>query len=225
MPISVAIAEPHDVTRWGVRSAVERFGGSVVATAETGLDALSMVETHKPTVLTLCLGLPHVSGLDILKHLQKRTVAVEVVVLTTQVEERYVRASFERGASAYVRKQDSLAELDQALQAAVEGEYYLSNALPEDWMSAAGTGVSESEVQYRTLTMRQREVMQLTAEGYTSEEVGDKLGLSPRTIERHRQCIREKLGLRNVTEMTRYAVHMGLYSTPGSDWLNQTEAE
>jgi DNA-binding NarL/FixJ family response regulator len=212
MSYTVAIADPHDVTRWGVRSIVERFGGSVVDTAETGLDALSVVEEYKPTVLTLCLEFPRVSGFDILRHLQRRTVAVGVVVLTVHDEEPYVRSAFEQGASGYVRKRDPMEEVGTAIRASARGQHYLSDALPEAWMEAAGTAVSEVDEQYRALTVRQREVLRLTADGYTGEEVGEELELSCRTVEKHRQRIQDKLGLKNVVEMTRYAVHIGLYS-------------
>jgi len=223
MSFTVAIADPHDVTRWGVRSVVERFGGAVVATAETGLNALSVVEEYKPSVLTLSLDLPRVSGFDILKHLRQRTVAVEVVVLTTREDEPYVRSAFEQGASAYVLKGDPMKEVGTAIRASARGQYYLSDDLPEAWMEAAGTTEVESGEQYRSLTPRQREVLRLTADGYTGEEVGEELELSPRTVEKHRQKIREKLGLKNVVEMTRYAVHVGLYSTPGPDWMRRLQ--
>lgn len=217
MSFTVAIADPHDVTRWGVRSVVERFGGSVVGTAETGLDALSVVEEYKPTVLTLCLDLPRVSGFDVLRHLHRRTLAVEVVVLTVHDEEPYVRSAFEQGASAYVRKGDPIEEVGAAIRAAARGNHYRSDAMPEDWMEAPGTTVSEADEQYRALTVRQREVLRLTADGYTGEEIGEKLELSRRTVEKHRQKIQDKLGLKNVVEMTRYAVHVGLYSTSSLD--------
>ncbi len=225
MSFSVAIAESNDVTSWGVRSSVEHLGGSVVATAETGIDTLSMVETYKPTVLSLRLDFPRIHGFDVLEYLQERTAAVEVVVLTVQDEESYVRTAFERGATAYVLKQDPLMEVREAFRAAAEGEYYLSDTLPDAWMEAAGAEISEARMQCRSLTTRQRQVLKLTAEGHTSEEVGEKLDLSGRTVERHRRVVREKLGLRNVTEMTRYAVHVGLYSTPGTDWVRRAGGE
>jgi DNA-binding NarL/FixJ family response regulator len=222
MSFSVAIAESNNVTTWGVRSVVERLGGSVVVTAETGIDTLAMVETHKPTVLSLRLDFPRIHGFDILEYLKERTAAVEVVVLTAQDEESYVRTAFEQGATAYVLKEDPLMEVGEAFRAAAEGEYHLSDALPDAWMEAAGSEISQARTQCRSLTTRQRQVLKLTAEGHTSEEAGEKLDLSCRTVERHRRVVKEKLGLRNVTEMTRYAVHVGLYSTPGTDWIRQS---
>ncbi len=221
MSFSVAIADNHDVTRWGVRSVVEGCNGVVVAAAETGLETLAMVEEHKPRVLVLSLDLPHVSGFDVLRHLQRRALAVEVMVLTTHDEEARVRKAFELGVTAYVLKRDPVEELGEAVESAARGQHYLSPSLPQSLMDAFTTEGTPAETGYRALTNRQRDVLRLTAEGYTSAEVGEKLGLSPRTIEKHRRKIREILGLRNVVEMTRYAVHMGFYSTSQLDWMDQ----
>ena len=221
MSTSVIIAENHDVTRHGVRSMVEERGGTVAATAETGLDTLSIIEEHKPDVLVLSLDLPHVSGFDVLRHLQRRTLPIEVMALTTYTEEHHVRTVFERGGTAYALKQDPVAELGAAFDATVEGTRYLSPTLAGT-IDDSDASPARTETTYRSLSKRQREVLQLTAEGYTGEEVANELDISPRTIEGHRRRIREELGLRNVVEMTRYAVHMGLYSTPQSDWLNRT---
>jgi DNA-binding NarL/FixJ family response regulator len=223
MPTSVVIAENHDVTRRGMRAIVEQRDGTVVATAETGLDTLSVIEEHKPDVLILSLDLPHVSGFDVLRHLQRRTLAVEVMVLTTHAEAHDVRTAFGRGATAYALKQDSVSEVGAAFEATVDGTRYLSPSLSDEVRDTTPQ-VSEPRTRYRDLSERQREVLRLTAEGYTGEEVGKELDLSPRTIESHRRRIRKELGLRNVVEMTRYAVHVGLYSTPQSDWLDRTVA-
>jgi DNA-binding NarL/FixJ family response regulator len=223
MSTSVVVAENHDVTRRGVHAIVEQRDGSVVATAETGLDALSVIEEHKPDVLILSLDLPRVSGFDVLRHLQRRTLAMEVMVLTTHTETHHVRTAFGRGATAYALKQDSVTEVGRAFEATAEGTRYLSPALSDDLEETVPRG-TEAKTGYRNLSKRQREVLRLTAEGYTGEEVGKELDLSPRTIESHRRRIREELGLRNVVEMTRYAVHMGLYATPQSDWLNRRVA-
>lgn len=221
MSISVVIAENHDVARHGMCAVIEQREETVVATAKTGLDALSAVEEHKPDVLILSLDLPHVTGFDVLRHLQRRTLAVEVMVLTTHTDEHDVRTALGRGATAYALKQDPVSELEAAFASTVEGTRYLSPSLGE---AVEENIVYEPEERpaYRALSERQREVLRLTAEGYTGEETAAELDISPRTVEGHRQRIREELGLRNVVEMTRYAVHVGLYATPQSDWLDRT---
>jgi len=207
MSMSVAIADNHEMTRWGVRSLVESMKGTVAATAETGLEAVSMVEEHDPDLLTLSLKLPHLNGFDVLYHLQRRAVEVDVLVLTTCEEEERVRSVFEMGASAYLLKQDSLDELCRAIEAVWTGGRYISNALPEAWMETAGG--TEHRDPCHALSLREREVMQLTAEGYTSREVGEHLEISPRTVEKHRENIKDKLGIQTLVDMVRFASERG----------------
>lgn len=212
--MTTVIADNHDVTRWGVRSAVEGMQGQVVAAAETGLEAVSALDEHEPDVLILSLRLPHLNGLDVLYYLQQKDRSVKSVVLTACEEERRVREVFERGAHAYVRKRDSLEELCTAIGAVRRGERYLSNALPEEYMVESGSTETLESDPYRILTMREREVVQMTAEGYTSREVGTQLGISPRTVEKHRENIKKKLGLRSVVEMADYAYQRGFLPDP-----------
>lgn len=206
--MSVAIADNHEMTRWGVQSLVESMTGEVVATAETGLDAVSMVEAREPDLLTLSLKLPHLNGFDVLYHLERRSVETDVLVLTTCEEEGQVRSVFEMGAAAYLLKQDSLEELCRAIESVSAGRRYISDALPEAWMEPADADPAERDPCH-SLSLREREVMQLTAEGYTSREVGDHLGISPRTVEKHRENIKDKLGIETLIDMVRFASERG----------------
>jgi len=209
MPMSVAVADNHEMTRWGVRSLVESLKGNVVATAETGLDAVSMVKEHDPDLLTLSLKLPHLNGFDVLYHLQRRAVEVDVIVLTTCRDEERVKSVFEMGASAYLLKQDPLDELCRAVKTVWAGRHYISDSLPTSWMKEGVAGGGEHEDPCKTLTLREREVMQLTAEGYTSEEIGGYLDISPRTAEKHRENIKGKLGIGTLIDMVRFASDRG----------------
>lgn len=208
MPMSVAIADNHEMTRWGVRSLIESMDGTVVATAETGLEAVSMVEKRNPDLLTLSLKLPHLNGYDVLYHLQRRSIEADVLVLTTCAEEKQVRSVFEMGASAYLLKQDPLDELCRAIEAVQAGGRHISDALPEGWMEPVGDADAPRDPCH-ALSLREREVMQLTAEGYTSREVGEHLGISPRTVEKHRENIKNKLGIQTLIDMVRCASKRG----------------
>lgn len=210
--MTTVIADNHDVTRWGMRSAIEGMQGRIVAAAETGLEAVSAIDEHEPDVLVLSLRLPHLNGLDVLYYLQEKELSVKGVVLTTCEDESRVREAFERGARAFVRKRDSLEEICAAIGAVQRGRRYLSNALPEECMVEAGS--SETQDSDRALTIREREVVQMTAEGYTSREVGTQLGISSRTVEKHRENIKKKLGLRSVVEMADYAYQRGFLPDP-----------
>lgn len=203
--MSVAVADHHEITRLGVQSVVESLGGEVVATATTGLETVSMVEEHTPDLLVLSLRLPHLNGFDVLYHLKRRSIDVNVLVLTTCDEEKRVRSVFQQGASAYVLKQDPMEELYQAIETVQAGQQYISNALPEELVTATGEGESFLE-DGASLTVRERQVVQLTAEGYTSREVGEHLSISHRTVEKHRENIKRKLGVESLVDMARFAL-------------------
>jgi len=217
MSTSAIIAEKHEITQWSVASLVKDHGGEVVATPQSGLQTIEAVENEKPRVLILALDLPRMHGFEVLRYLHNRTLATEVMVLSVQNDVDSVRTALKRGVTSYLLKSDPVEQVGPAFEATAAGERILSSALPDDLMQ---TTVDEFEPRpYRTLTERQREVLKLTAEGYTGKEMGKKLDLSRRTIEEHRRQIREKFGLRNIAELTRYAVEMGFCETSSSDWL------
>mgnify|MGYP006279717511 CR=1 FL=1 len=215
MSVTVGIADNHNVTQWGVQSVVENRGDEVVSTAETGQETLTMVDTHRPDLVIMSLSLPHLNGLEVLCRLQDRSFAVSSVLLTTFDDREHVRAAFERGASAYVLKQDPLGELDDALDAVRRGDTYISSALPSELMLSRRDRDASDTDSDRSLTMREREILQLTAEGFTSREAGARLDISHRTVEKHRENIKEKLGLGSVVEMVRYAFQRDMLLSPG----------
>lgn len=202
MSMSVIIADNHEITRRGVQRLVEgSFDARVVAMAGTGLRAVSAVERHSPRLLVLSLRLPHLRGLDVLHYVEQCDLRVEVLVLTMCRDETRVRTAFEKGACAYVLKRDSLNELCVAIETVLEGNRYLTGTLPEEYMDV---GVDDGTTEpYQSLTTRERQVLQLTTEGYTSKEVGTWLHISSRTVDKHREHIRQKLGLESVVEMAR----------------------
>lgn len=206
MSTSVAIADHHGVTRLGVKSVVDTMQGTVVATAKTGIEAISVIEEHQPDLLVLSLRLPHLNGFDLLYHLQRRTMDVEVVVLAVSESEEQARAAFQRGAAAYLRKQDPLEELVRALKAVRRGQRYLSPALPQPLLETAVCSDADSLGEEVSLTLRERQVMQLTAEGYTSREIGRLLNVSHRTVEKHRENLKRKLEVESLVDVARFAL-------------------
>jgi DNA-binding NarL/FixJ family response regulator len=215
MSVSALIAEDHDLTRQGLRSLLtERLGARVAAATGDGLEAFPLVEEHRPDLLVLDLGLPHLNGLHVLRKIQAREVSPQSVVLSMYSDETYVRKAFELGASGYVLKGAPLNELTAALRTALDGERYLSSGLPENLVEPARTPDPAPGDRYDRLTDREREVLHLTAEGYTSTEVGDRLSISPRTVEKHREHIQNKLDLRNVVEMAAYVHQRALPAAP-----------
>ena len=186
----------------------------MVATTGDGLDVFPLVEKHQPDLLILDLGLPHLNGLDVLHKIRKGGPRVRVVVVSMYEEATYVQKACEMGASAYVLKGAPSDELVDAIRAASADEQYLSSGISEDLLDSGASGGSEGVGGYECLTEREREVLQLTAEGLTSREIGDELYISSRTVDKHRQHIKSKLNLRNVSEMTAYAHQRGLIPGP-----------
>ena len=215
MLISAIIAEDHDVTRQGLHSLLsEQLEARVAATTGDGLDVVPLVKEHSPDLLILDLGLPHLNGLDILRKVQGLPLPTKVIVLSMHGEDAYVSEAFQHGAAGYVLKGSPLSELTDAIQAVMKGKKYLSTDLSDDLLNDVTSPDEPAHDRYKTLTEREREVLQLTAEGYTSREIGDKLHISHRTVDKHRENVQAKLELRNTVEMATYAHQRGLIPSP-----------
>lgn len=217
MPATVVVAEDHEITREGLAKVLEtRLDLEVVGTTGDGLEAFSLVKTYDPDLLILDLSLPHLNGLDLLHKIRKRKLEVNVVVLSMHGASQYVQEAFNLGVSAYVLKGSPLQELLEAVDKALQDSSYVSRGVVEKLSEEAASGASaaDEDVPFQTLTDRQREVLQLTAEGLTSKEIGEKLHISHRTVEKHREKIKEKLEVKTAVEMATVALRRGLISDP-----------
>ena len=210
MLVTALIVEDHDVTRQGLESLIEnQLEARLVGSTGDGLDALPMLKEHEPDLLLLDLGLPSLNGLDILRQIQHLDLPTKVVVLSMHGEDSYVSEAFELGAHGYVLKGSPLDELVEAIKTVMKEEKYVSSDLSEELIRSQHTK-SDVHDRYETLTDREREILQLTAEGNTSREIGERLDISHRTVEKHRENIQAKLELRNTVEMAAYAHRRGL---------------
>lgn len=212
MLIRVVIAEDHVITRQGLRTLLEsRVDARVAADTGDGLKVVPLVQEHAPDLLILDLGLPGLNGLDALRHLSREMPHTQVIILSMHEEDSYVIESIRLGARGYVLKGAAANELLDAVRSVVRGERYLSNALSptliDDALDLAANATAD---RYDTLTEREREVLHLTAQGYTSREVGDRLYISHRTVEKHRQNLMAKLNLSNLAEIVQFSLRRGL---------------
>lgn len=204
MLISVVIAEDHDITREGLESVLSnRLEARVAAATGDGLEVLPLVKEHTPDLVLLDLGLPGLDGLEILKRIDRLDAPVTVVVLSMHAEDTYVRDAMQHGASAYVLKGAPIDELLTAIRATMNGDQYLSSDLPTSALDPADPNRQPSH-RYSTLTERERDVLQLIAEGHTTKEIAERLHISPRTVEKHRQNLKAKLEIENTAELTRF---------------------
>jgi len=211
--ISIVLADDHRMVREGLRALLlAEPDFRVAGDTGDGLEAVRMVEQLKPTVLVTDLMMPGLNGLDVARQVTRRDSRTKVIVLSMHAREGYVLEALRNGASAYVLKEASAADLVRAVREVAAGRRYLSPPLSESAMDAYlqkahRTGTLDI---YDTLSNREREVFQLTAEGHTSAAVAKRLFISRRTVETHRANLMHKLGLRSHTDLIRYALQRGI---------------
>jgi DNA-binding NarL/FixJ family response regulator len=211
---TIVLADDHQVVRQGLRSLLEvepRF--RVVGEAGNGLDVPRIVERLRPDVLVLDMMMPGLNGLEITRQVKKRSPKTQVVILSMHKDESYVLEALKNGAAAYVVKDSSAQELVKAVREAAADRHYLSPPLSDSAIQAYVQRAKASTIDpYQSLSSREREVLQLAAEGNTNAEIGKRLFISRRTVEIHRANMMHKLGLRNQTELIRYALKRGILS-------------
>lgn len=207
---TIVLADDHQVVRQGLRAILEAEPNfRVVGESGNGVEVVRLVERLGPDVLVLDLMMPGLNGLEVTRQLGKRSKKPRVVILSMHKDEAYVIQALKNGASAYVLKDSSAQELVKAVHEAAADRHYLSPPLSDSAIQAyvqkatsARTGIDR----YDSLTSREREVLQLAAEGHTNAEIGKRLFISPRTVEIHRANMMHKLRLRNHTDLIRYAL-------------------
>ena len=203
------IVEDHPIVRQGLRTLLERQGCQVVAETGDGLEALQLIETHQPRLLLLDLSLKGLNGLEVLRQARRRARSMRVLVLSMYDDDAYVVEALRSGAMAYVLKGSPVEELVRALEALYQGRRYLSAPLSERLLAQA-EAPQDLRDPYETLTDRERQILHLTAEGYTSREIAERLFISPRTVEKHRENLMAKLDIHSQAELIHYAVQRGL---------------
>lgn len=212
MKVTIILADDHPIVHEGLRALLEaELDFSVIGAANDGLDTLRLVEKRQPDVLLVDLGMPNLSGLEVTRQVRKRFPQIRVVILSMHANEAYVVEALNSGAGGYILKDSSFSDVIKGVREVMAGRRFLSGSLSQQTIDAylekAKTGPSDA---YETLTMRERQILQMTAESQTSAEVGRRLFISPRTAEIHRQNAMRKLGLRNQSELIRYALKKGI---------------
>jgi DNA-binding NarL/FixJ family response regulator len=214
MGLSIVLADDHPVVRRGMRALLEGEADfAVVGEAGDGLEAVRLAERLRPDVLVLDLMMPALSGLEALRAVRQRAPRTRVVVLSMQGGNAFVAEALKNGATGYVLKGGPEEDLTRAVREAAAGRRFLSGPVTERAIEAYVEQTRAAELDpHETLTPREREVLQLCAEGKTSAETAARLHLSHRTVENHRGSLMRKLGLQNQTELVRYALRRGLIS-------------
>ena len=214
MNVRVLLVDDHKIMREGLRVLLEREPGvEVVGDAADGRTALDLVKSLSPDVVVMDVGMPDLNGIETTRQVKAVNQHVKVVALSAHADKRYVFHMLDAGASGYVLKITAHDELVRAVFAVNEGKTYLC---PEIAGFVVGrskqTATGREPSAYSTLGAREREVLQLVAEGKTSGEAARTMHISVKTVEAHRRNIAEKLGLHGTAELTKYAVREGLTS-------------
>ena len=210
--ITIVLADDHQVVRHGLRVLLESEANfRIVGEASDGLEAVELAEKQQPDVLVLDLMMPGLNGLEVTRQCGHRAQHTNVVILSMYNNEAYVLEALRAGAKAYVLKASTSDELVRAIREVVAGRRYLSPPLSERAIQAYSQKAELAAVDaYETLTTREREILQLAAEGCTNAEIAARLSISPRTAETHRANLLRKLGLHTQTDLIRYALRRGI---------------
>jgi len=210
-PIRVLLADDHTLVRAGIRGLLTNLSGvEVIGEAADGSEAVRLAQMLMPDVVLLDIGMPGLNGLEATARMARIDATIRVIILSMHMSEEYVLQALRGGAAGYLLKDSAVAELEVAVRAVARGETYLSPAVSkrvvDDYVSRTGGSADP----LAALTPRQREILQLVAEGHTSKEIAQRLGVSHRTIETHRNQLMKRLGVHDLPGLVRFAVRVGL---------------
>src|SRR5690242_13392105 len=212
-PIRVLLADDHAILRSGLRLLLSAEPDlEVVGEANNGFEAVEQTRRVKPDVVVMDIAMPGMSGLEATRRIGQLETGARVLILTVHAEEQYLLPVVQAGGSGYVLKSQADTDLLEAIRAVHRGEVFLDppaqKTLLEDYLDRVKAGKEIDS--YQTLSEREREVLKLTAEGYTAQEIADRLVLSPKTVDTYRQRVMDKLNLHHRAELVKYALRKGL---------------
>jgi DNA-binding NarL/FixJ family response regulator len=202
------LADDHALVRAGMRALLSELNGvEVVAETGDGLEALQLIREKKPDLALLDITMPGLNGLDVAARVTKELPRTKVIIVSMHGDDESVRRALLSGASGYLLKHSDRAELEMALRAVARGDTWLSPAVSKTVMTAFA---ASARTGYEVLTPRQREVLQLIAEGLSTKEIAARLGVGLKTVESHRTELMERLGIHGVAGLVRYAIRTGI---------------
>jgi DNA-binding NarL/FixJ family response regulator len=211
--IRVLLADDHKLVRAGIRALLQTIPDiEIVAEAADGREALRLIAAQGPDVALVDIMMPNLNGLDATVRIGRAFHRTRVVMLSVNADEDSVLKALRAGAVGYLVKTADPSELELALRAVARGERFLSSAVSEYVVAACLRRINEEQSSLERLTTRQREVLQLIAEGHTTKEIAGKLGISVKTTETYRGELMTALDIHDIASLTRYAIRAGLVS-------------
>jgi DNA-binding NarL/FixJ family response regulator len=207
--LRILLADDHLLVLEGFRRILEGQY-ELVGTVEDGRALLDTAKELQPDIVILDISMPLLNGIDAAAQLKKICPSAKIIIVTMHADTEYVRSAFEAGATAYVLKRSAADELEQAIRMAVTGHSYITPLITKDMLNLFLSKSSETSAETHILTMRQREVLQLLAEGRTAKEIANLLKVSSRTIEFHKSQILTRLNLHTTADLIKYALTHGI---------------
>jgi two-component system response regulator NreC len=207
MPVRILLVDDHTLVRQGLRALLEREGFQVVAEASDGEEAIRQVESLHPDIAIMDISMPTVNGLNAAQEINRSSKKTKTILLTQHDEGQYIRAALEAGVSGYVLKNQVANELLLAIRQVLRGQVYLSPGVSSAVVEAYRSGPEKSK---DPLTVREKRVLQLIAEGKSTKDIASLLGISVKTAESHRTRLMHKLDIHETASLVRYAVRNGI---------------
>lgn len=214
MITKILLADDHKIIREGLRSLLEKqVDMEVIAEAQDGFTAVRLVQKLLPNVVIMDIGMPEMNGIDATRQIVAETPAVKVIALSMHSDRRFVLQMLKAGASGYLLKDSAFEELITAIHTVMMGQPYLSPKVTDVVVKEYLHGLAKHETTvFTAITAREREVLQLLAEGKSTKQIASALNVSVKTVETHRQQLMEKLNIHSIAELTKYAIREGLTS-------------
>ncbi|MCX5723887.1 MAG: response regulator transcription factor [Nitrospirae bacterium] len=211
MAIRVLLADDHALVRQGIRSLLEKLDDiEVVGEVSDGRQALELSKTTHPDIAFMDITMPGLNGLEAVTRMKKECPATRVVMLSMHAGEEYFQQALDSGAAGYLLKDADRMELELAIRTVMRGETYLTPTVAKYAVEAYRQRKDSDQGPLASLSSRQKEILQLIAEGYANKEIAQRLDLSPRTVETHRAELMERLNIRDVPGLVKIAIRAGL---------------
>ncbi|OHB52758.1 MAG: DNA-binding response regulator [Planctomycetes bacterium GWF2_42_9] len=214
MSIKILLADDHAIVRDGLRKSLQQEEDmDIVGQAKDGLATIQLTRELSPDIVLMDISMPDVNGMDTCREITRDFPNVKVIGLSMHSAKRFVSEMFKAGACGYLPKNCEYDELTNAIRQVMSGKTYLSPAITDVVVdNFVRVSAEENNSVFFTLTKRERQVLQLMAEGKTTKQIGQSLHISPKTVEAHRLRVMEKLNINNVAQLTKYAIQEGLTS-------------
>jgi DNA-binding NarL/FixJ family response regulator len=214
MAIRVILADDHRLFRDGLRTLLQQDPEiKVVAETTDGLETIQAIKKHKPEIILMDISMPNLNGIEAARKISKECPKTKIIMLSMHSDRRFVQESFKAGAVGYILKDCAIDSLLDAIHTVNENQYYLDKTIAsiviKDFVHLHA---NQPDSVFAVLSSREREVLQLMAEGLSTKEIADKINISVKTVETHRKQLMDKLDIHNIAQLTKYAIREGLTS-------------